>query len=734
MCMTQETAYQALINAIEKSELTYQTELLRRAFEFANKAHQGQMRATGEPYIIHPVNVAVILMELGMDSESIVAALLHDVVEDTGVSLEELEKEFGAGIAQLVDGVTKIGKIPYSSREEEQAENLRKMLIAMSEDIRVIIIKLADRLHNLRTIDAKDPQKRRDKALETLEVYAPIAHRLGIRAIKEELEDISISQLDPIGYQTIVQALDERQKDRQTFLQYIKEQIRDRLSQEYPEVHLEGRVKSTYGIYRKMYMQGKGFDEIYDIYAVRVIVNTVTECYNVLGIIHDMFRSIPGRFKDYISTPKANVYQSLHTTILSRQGIPFEIQIRTWDMHYNAEYGIAAHWKYKDGIHKNDKQWEGRLAWIRQLLDNQKDAGNVEEIVQTIKNDLTQDDVFVVSPKGDIIILPLGSTVIDFAYAIHSAVGNRMVGAKVDGKIVPIDYQVRTGEVVEILTSQQVGKGPSRDWLNIVHTSEARNKIRSWFKKEERPENIERGRTEFERELKRNYMRFQSEEVYNQFLDRLRIRYRCNSADDFYAMIGYGGLQLTNLLPRIKEDYNKYYKPVPSEEEIAVLKKQASPVKNARSQDGITIKGIDNCLIKLSRCCSPLPGDDIVGFITRGHGVSIHKRDCTNVPSDLSLCEEPERWVEALWNHTQRTNFKAVIDILAIDRPQFLLEVTQLIANMNVTLHAVSAREIKGGNCSVTLTVSVDSLTHLNNVIAKMRKIRDVLTVERGNQ
>jgi len=727
-----DAAYGVLTDAIKSSDSSYDSELIGRAFFYAEKAHHEQKRRTGEPYITHPAHVAKILISLGMDNESIIAALLHDVVEDTDVTLDELKREFSEDVAMLVDGVTKIGKIPYSSREEVQAENLRKLLMAMSHDIRVIIIKLADRLHNLRTIEAMVEQKRRDIALETIEVYAPIAHRLGIRAIKEELEDLAIRQLDPIGYNGIVEMLDARQKDRNELLNNVQNQINERLNHEYPDVHLEGRVKSIYGIYRKMYMQGKTFDEIYDIYAVRVIVNSVTECYNILGIIHDMFRSLPGRFKDYISTPKANIYQSLHTTILSRKGIPFEVQIRTWDMHHNAEYGIAAHWKYKAGISKNDEQWESRLAWIRQLLDSQKDNGDVQEIVQTIKNDLTQDDVFVVSPKGDIIILPAGSTVIDFAYAIHSAVGNKMVGAKVDGKIVPIDYKVKTGQVVEIITSSQPGKGPSRDWLSIVHTSEARSKIRSWFKKEERPENILRGRTEFEKELKRNYMTFDSDEKKTEFIDKIRLRYHCNSEDDFYAMIGYGGLILVNIFPRIKDEYTKNFKPEPTDDDIIETALNRSSPSRSRSSEGIIIKGVGDCLVKLSRCCSPLPGDRIIGYITRGHGVSVHKRDCTNVPVDIVESEEPERWVNAEWADTHDESFKAMIDIFAVDRSKLVLEITQILANMNVTINALSAREVKGGNCTISLTVSVSGVEHLKSVIAKLTKVAGIISVDRG--
>ena len=485
-------SYEELKALLLASDRDFDMEKIDKAYQFALESHGDQKRRSGVPYILHPVSVAYILVELGMDTESIVASLLHDVVEDTPVGLEEIKKLFGIEVANLTDGVTKLGRIPYSSREEQQAENLRKMLIAMADDIRVIIIKLADRLHNMRTIEFMPDQKRRDKALETMEVYAPIAHRLGIRALKEEMEDISLRYLDPIGYHEIESALAMKSGEREEFINKIKKQIYDRVSSVIPNVHLEGRVKSINGIYRKVFVQGKSMEEIYDIYAVRVIVDSLNDCYNVLGMIHDMYRPIPNRFKDYISTPKPNLYQSLHTTVLGKEGVPFEVQIRTWEMHHTAEYGIAAHWKYKLGLTKSDS-FEQRLMWVRQMLENQQDTVDSTELVRTIKTDLAPEEVFVFTPKGDVISLPIGSTVIDFAYAIHSAVGNRMIGAKVDGRIVPIDYKVKTGEIIDVLTTKEESHGPSRDWLKIVKTSEARNKIRQWFKKEKREENIIEG-------------------------------------------------------------------------------------------------------------------------------------------------------------------------------------------------------------------------------------------------
>ena len=555
MAVRHGQTYEELLELIQGSGREFDMEMIGKAYHLADGAHQGQKRLSGEPYIIHPLAVACILVELGMDSESVVGGLLHDVVEDTDYTLEDIRKLFNPQVANLIDGVTKLGKIPYSSREEQQAENIRKMLIAMSEDIRVIIIKLADRLHNMRTLEFKPPQKQRDTALESMEVYAPIAHRLGIRAVKEELEDLSLQYLDPVAYHEIEDALAMQSKDRAAFIERTKKEIKQRVSTIIPNVYLEGRVKSINGIYRKMFIQGKNLDEIYDVYAVRVIVDTVTDCYNVLGLIHDMFRPIPNRFKDYISTPKPNMYQSLHTTVLSADGIPFEVQIRTWEMHYTAEYGIAAHWKYKLGMTRSNSMDE-RLAWIRQMLENQKDNEDATDIVRAIKSDLAPEEVFVFTPKGQVISLPAGSTVIDFAYAIHSAVGNRMVGAKVDKRIVPIDYRVKTGEIVEILTTKEVGHGPSRDWLKIVKTSEARNKIRQWFKKERREENIVEGRSELEREFRRNNIEL-TDEILQNLMDTVGKRNSCATLDDLYAAIGYGGIQLWKIMPRIREEYNK---------------------------------------------------------------------------------------------------------------------------------------------------------------------------------
>ena len=720
--------YEELVKCMENFGSKYDMNLIRKAYEWCVMAHEGQKRRSSEDYYIHPFNVAKIIVSLGLDSASIAAALLHDVVEDTKYSAEDIRREFGEEVELLVDGVTKIGRLNFSSKEQQQAESLRKMLIAMGKDIRVIIIKLADRLHNMRTLDAMPEQKQRDVSVETLEVYAPIAHRLGIRPVKEELEDLSIKHLDPVGYNEIENLLALRKPQREEILESIKTNISTRLKEEMPDTQMtfQSRVKSIHGIYRKMYNQGKDFDEIYDIYAIRIITDTVANCYNILGIMHDMFRPIPNRFKDYISTPKPNMYQSLHTTVLSRAGIPFEIQIRTAEMHHTAEFGIAAHWKYKEGVTDNDKSMEERLAWIRQILESQDAANDPGELVRSIKIDLSEEDVFAVTPKGDVINLPMGATVVDFAFAIHSAVGTRMVGAKVDGKIVQINHKIKTGEVIEIITTNQAGHGPSRDWLNIAVTSSAKAKIRSWFKKEKREENIATGKLELERELRRIQVFFGDGE-YEKYIDELSKKLKFSSPDEFYAAIGYGGLQLSKIVTRIKEDQNKK---ISANKNVPSIK----PIRRTKSSEGVVVEGIDNCLVKLSKCCAPLPGEDIIGFITRGHGVSIHKRDCNNVPRIISEAAEPDRWIKAYWDTDKSENFTSTIQAMFINRDGIVIDVMNAINNMRVPIHGISAKETKDGNCTVTVTVSAESVEHLKSIISRIEKIHGAYNVERINQ
>ena len=727
MTVNYDGRIETLVSLLKKQGDSFDHELIKKAYDIAIEKHEGQKRLSGEPFFIHPFSVACITAKLGMDSESVAAALLHDAVEDTDLSISDVKRDFGDTIAMLVDGVTKLGKINYVSKEELQAENVRKMFIAMSEDIRVIIIKLCDRLHNMRTIDAQTELKQLDKSRETLEIYAPIAHRLGIRAVKEELEDLAIKHLDPVAYADIEGQLEKSKEYRLSYIESIKDLLREKLDESIPNLSIEGRVKSIHGIYRKMYMQSKQFEEIYDIYAVRVIVNTVTDCYNVLGMVHEMFRPIPGRFKDYISTPKSNMYQSLHTTVIGKKGAPFEVQIRTWDMHYTAEYGIAAHWKYKEGISGSDERFEERLAWIRRMLDNQSESDDIEEIVRTIKTDLAPEDVFCVTPGGDLISLPAGATAIDFAYAIHSAVGNRMVGAKANGRIVPIDYVISTGDVVEILTTNQQGHGPSRDWLKIVKTSEARSKIRAWFKKERYAENVEEGQKEVEREFRRASINLSDKEM-EKFIADIAERQHCSSIEDFYNKIGYGGIILSRIMPRVREDYlHKIKVNQPVDISGAVMDNRAT----SRSHDGVEIEGIDNCLIKLSRCCNPIPGDNIVGFITRGHGVSIHKRECPNVPKDLEACDQPERWIPARWGEQSAKEFVAGLYIFAFDRFGLLADVTTVIANMRVLINRINTHALKNGNYAIELEVKIESQEQIKAIIAKLSKIDGIISVDR---
>lgn len=728
--------FEELMAALKESNRPYDFDMITQAYEYADKAHEGQMRQSGEPYITHPISVAHILVELGMDTKTICAGLLHDVVEDTASTLDEIKKMFGADVALMVDGVTKLTKLSYSSKEQRQAENVRKMLLAMAKDVRVIIVKLADRLHNMRTGEYWKEYKRREKALETMEVYAPLADRLGIRSIKEELEDISLRFLDPIAYEEIERMLKLKKEERERFLDAIQEKIRERLNKEGMKFFLQSRVKSIYGIYRKVYMQGRNFDEIYDVYAVRVIVDTSYECYSVLGIMHDEFTPIPKRFKDYISTPKANMYQSLHTTVLDKEGgIPFEIQIRTWEMHYTAEYGIAAHWKYKAGIEKKDKL-EERLAWVRQLLEVQQDSGDAQDIVRSIKSDIAPEECFVFTPKGDVINLPTGSTVIDFAYAIHSEVGNRMTGAKVDGRIVPLDFKLETGMIVEIITSKGPGNGPSRDWLKIVKTSEARTKIRAWFKKERREENIITGKEELEREFKRNLINVPENELED-FVLNLAKRQHINTLEDFYAAIGYGGVLLSRLMPRVKEEFQKTYRSAAEEEKKAALLPQqpaAAGKKPGKPTSGVIVEGLDSCLVKFAKCCNPLPGDPIVGFITRGYGVSIHKQDCVNVLN--SPAENEGRWVRAEWaSNVTSEKFKSTIDITSQPRDTLLADVTILLSNMHIPMHALVAKESKDHSVIlIQVTVEVNGVDQLSYLLNSLRAIKGVEDVRRTIQ
>lgn len=704
-----------LIDLLEKNG-NYDMERIGKALDFATAAHDGQFRKSGEPYITHPIHVAKILASYESDSDAIIAALLHDTVEDTDVTIEDVKREFGENVMQLVDGVTKLNKLSFNSREEQQIENIRKMLLAMAKDIRVILIKLADRLHNIRTMDAQSEEKRREKALETIEVYAPLAHRLGIQSLKTELEDTSLKYLDPVGYDEIVSDLKAFNANSDV-LNEIREIIIGKLAEVGIKARVTGRIKHIYSIYRKMFNQNKQFNEIYDLYAFRIIVEKVNDCYNALGYMHDIFRAIPGRLKDYIATPKPNMYQSLHTTV-SYKGHIFEIQIRTEEMHRIAEMGIAAHWKYKSG-ESASAEMDSKLAWVRKLLEVQDNVNERDDFVQTFKIDLFADQVFVSTPKGDIITLPADSNPIDFAYAIHSAIGNKMIGAKVNGRIVELTTHLRNGDVCEILTSSN-GTGPSRDWLKLVRTNEAKSKIRQWFKKEKREENIVNGREDLERELRRinvTFNVFTREEVYASVMKH----YQVESLEEFYAMIGYGGISISKILPRIKDDYGKLVK---QRENAADA---PSVQKTKKAVNGVVVEGIDNCLVRLARCCVPLPGDDIVGFVTRGYGVAVHKCDCPNVKN-----ADAERLVNVHWEGYDNGYFATSIVISAFSRIDLMADITSALAAMRIALHSMSSKDMKDGCVEVYITIDVHGLDHLRSVCARLEKIRSVFKIERG--
>ena len=715
--------WEKLVEAIHASGKAYNMEMIEKAYDLANEAHKGVCRRSGEPYICHPLAVARLVLDLGMDTESIAAALLHDVVEDTPTTLDDLKAAFGEEVALLVDGVTKLTKIQFSNIEELQAENLRKMLLAMSRDVRVMIIKLCDRLHNMRTGDAWPEQKRRDKARETMEVYAPIANRLGILNVKEELEDRSLHYLDPVGYNEISKMLSERAGEE--FLAGVSGVIERRLEESGIEgATIKRRVKSIYGIYRKTIMQNKSFDEIYDIYAVRIILDTLAECYSTLGLIHDMYHPLPNRFKDYISTPKPNGYQSLHTTVIGHEGIPFEVQIRTRKMDEQAEYGVAAHWKYKEGLDGHDKLDE-RLAWVSQLLENQRVSEDSGNLLHDLKSDLLPEEVFAFTPKGDVINLPAGATCIDFAYAIHSAVGNRMVGCKVNNRMVPIDHIVSTGEIIEVILGP-ADKGPSRDWLKIVRTSEAKSKIRNWFKKMRREENIQQGRDALARELRRE-MIFIPDDELDEFISSCCRRLRQNNAEELYAAIGYGGITIANCLPKLKEEWQKRKSEEDKSEQLAKV-----DLSRVHATDGVVVEGFDNTPIKFAKCCRPLPGDPIVGFITRGFGVSIHKQSCANAVASMKDPSNAPRWVKAYWADSVKDSYKAGLEIVALDRNELLRDVLSALADIRVPIYTMNARQVENNCAVVSLTIGINNTEHLNRVVARLSKIKDVLKVTRS--
>ncbi len=717
---TKQEHYESMMQAITRYAPSADLEVIQRAYEYADEKHKSQLRKSGEPYIIHPLAVAEIVAEIGLDTDAITAALLHDCLEDTDASFEEISRMFGETVANLVEGVTKLTRVQYSTMEEQQMENLRKMFMAMSKDIRVILIKIADRLHNTRTLQYQTPAKQISKSMETMEVYAPLAHRLGMQKIKWELEDTSLQYLDPEGYQEIIDYLKKNEDSANSFMNAIQSKITTRLASVGIHGSIYGRIKHTYSIYRKMRAQNKTIDELYDLYAFRVIVDNIADCYNVLGHIHDLFNPIPGRFKDYISTPKPNMYQSLHTTVIGSQGIPFEVQIRTWEMHQTAEYGVAAHWKYKQHAGEGS---EKEFEWVRRLLENQQDV-EADDYIHSLKVDMFDDEVFVFTPKGKVISLPAGSTPIDFAYAIHSAVGNSMIGAKVNNRIASYDAPLHNGDIVEILTSKSA-KGPSRDWLSICQSNQARIKIKQWFKREKRDENIVRGRTSFEAELRHAGVDpdiLQNAEVLPVILKK--VSFEC--LDDMYAAIGYGGLTAAKAVGRIRDDLTRATRTLAPKP----LARQETPAVNS---SGVIVEDIGSCMIKFSRCCTPVPGDEIIGFITKGYGVSVHRRDCPNAKAALDPAQKG-RWVKVTWAEAPDAMFSTSLEIEADDRDGLMLDVATILTSLRLRTSEMSARSVGGGTAIVCLRFGVHNLTELENVRTRLRGISGVHNVERGTE
>ena len=709
---------------------------IRSAYEFAKQQHGDQRRKSGEPYITNPLAVAqIVAEELHLDSESIEAALLHDVIEDTPATYEDVAKLTSPTVADLVEGVSKLTRIQYATKEDEQMENLRKMLIAMSKDIRVILIKISDRLHNMRTMEYQSPAKQKQKSLETMEIYAPIAHRLGMQRMKWELEDLSLKYLDPIGYDEIVSKLDAKRPEYEAFMSRTQAQIDQRLKDMKIDHIVYGRMKHPYSIYRKMFSQNKSIDEIFDLFAFRVIVDTVSDCYNVLGVIHDLYKPILGRFKDYIGTPKPNGYQSLHTTVMGNEGIPFEVQIRTTEMHEIAEYGVAAHWKYKQN--GQGAGTEGKYEWVRRLLENQEGA-DAEEFIHSLKVDMFADEVFVFTPNGDVQNLPAGATPIDFAYAIHSAVGNRMIGAKVNNRIVTLDHVLKNGDIVEILTSKNA-KGPSRDWMKIAKSNEARSKIRQWFKKEKRDENIANGRSAFDAELR--HCGIAMKDVLDpEFLPVLLKKVAYPTLDDLYAAIGYGGFTAQKAVSRIQGELQRRQQRRQQEqmlaEAVAEPKEDPKPAdtpkqpKAVKSEQGIIVEGLDNCLVKFSKCCTPVPGDDIVGFITRGYGVSVHRADCPNA-SEEKRKEQPGRWIHVSWGTDTNDSYPTTIEAVCKDRLNLLLDISSALSTTKTFVLGLNTRSTEDGFAIIRIEIQIKDGTQLSTLMNKLHQISGVLQVNR---
>lgn len=730
---TFEEHYESMRRAILKYMPGADMPLIDRAVRYAQTQHEGQLRKDGSPYIIHPLAVAEIVAEMGLDTDAILGALLHDCIEDTSSSHDEIAKLFSPTVAELVEGVTKLTRVEYSTLEEQQMENLRKMFMAMSKDIRVVLIKIADRLHNTRTMQFQTPKKQISKSMETMDIYAPLAHRLGIQKIKWELEDTSLQYLDPDGYAKIMDYLKAHEEESNNFMKTIQTQITTRLSSVGIHGTIYGRIKHVYSIYRKMNDQHKSMDELYDLYAFRVIVDTIPDCYNVLGHVHDLFNLVPGRFKDYISTPKPNMYQSLHTTVIGTQGIPFEVQIRTWEMHHTAEYGIAAHWKYKQrGVGSGE---EKSFEWVRRLLENQQDT-DAEDYVHNLKIDMFNDEVFVFTPKGNVINLPAESTPIDFAYAIHSGVGNSMVGAKINNRIANFDAVLHNGDIVEIITAKNA-KGPSRDWLNICKSNQARSKIKQWFKREKREENIVHGKASFEGELRRSGFS-PTLLTIDELLPTLLKKLSFDCLDDMYAAIGYGGLTAVKAVGRIRDELLKYTKgienpTVSTKEPVAHLKPASDtsdPKKNRHSVNGVIVDGIESCMIKFAKCCTPVPGDPIIGYITKGYGVSVHRADCPNYTHRSP--NQDNRWVPVHWAQDDGQPFTTTVELDCTTRGGLLLDVATVMTSARVRVKELSGRDLTGGRSTFTVTFEVKDVQQLNSIVSKLLNIKDVIGARRG--
>ena len=705
--------------------------LIKRAYDFAKQKHGEQLRKSGEPYIIHPVQVAYILATLGLDASTISAALLHDVIEDTDVTLQDLSKEFSEEIAGMVDGVTKLGQLNYSSKEEEQVENYRKMFLAMGKDIRVILIKLSDRLHNMRTLKYLSRDRQIANARETMDLYAPLANRLGVYSLKWELEDLSFKYLYPEEYRELVEGIDKKREERLKFIELIMDEIRAQLKKQKIEAEITGRAKHLYSIYRKMQRDNKSLDQIYDLFALRIIVNSVKDCYAALGVVHELYNPMPGRFKDYISVPKPNMYQSFHTTLIGPKGTPFEVQIRTWDMHRIAEYGIAAHWAYKEASFLGGKKAnvtvdQDKLSWLRETLEWQKDMQDPQEFLNTLKTELFEDEVYVFTPKGKIQVLPRGATPIDFAYSIHEEIGNHMTGCKINSKMMPIVTTLKNGDIVEIITSEK-SKGPSRDWLKFIKSSTAKTRIQQWFKKNERAENIEKGKDILEKEIKKIGIPY-SELSKSEYVNAAIERYKFNGIDDMYASIGFGAITPNKIISKMLEEYRKTHKEDDVEEKIEELSKQKA-VRRKTPDTGIIVKGIDNCLVKLSKCCNPVPGDEIVGYITKGRGVSVHRKDCKNVKELLS---EENRMIDVSWYNDKPSAYNVDIAVFSNDRDGLLADIIAVIASQKTPLMAVTSKVSKERIVLTELTIEVQNIAQLNNTIKALRKVDSVYDVKRN--